>query len=55
MNWQASWRTHTRSFTFALSMAVLPVLSVHAQQSAKKVSHRLSRHRPIFGGAQAAD
>jgi hypothetical protein len=36
MNRQASWRAHTRAFIFALSIEVLPVLSVHAQQSAKK-------------------
>jgi putative ABC transport system substrate-binding protein len=36
MNRQASWRPHTRAFIFALSMAVLLVLPVHAQQSAKK-------------------
>src|SRR5689334_8125270 len=36
MNRQASWRVHTRGFIFALSMALLPVLSVHAQQPAKK-------------------
>ena len=36
MNRPASWRPHTRVFIFALSMAVLPVLSVYAQQPAKK-------------------
>jgi ABC-type uncharacterized transport system substrate-binding protein len=36
MNRQASWRAHTRAFIFALSMAMLPVLSMHAQQPAKK-------------------
>ena len=36
MNRQASWLAHTGVFIFALSIAVLPVLSVHAQQSAKK-------------------
>jgi putative ABC transport system substrate-binding protein len=36
MNRQASWRTLTRALIFALSMAMVPVLSVHAQESAKK-------------------
>ena len=36
MNRPASWRPHTRVFIFALSMAVLPVLSVYAQQPAAK-------------------
>ena len=36
MNRQTSRRAHTGVFIFVLSMAVLPVLSVHAQQSAKK-------------------
>ena len=36
MNRPASWRAPTRACIFALSMAVLPVLSGHAQQPAKK-------------------
>ena len=36
MSREANWRAHMRALIFALSMAVLPVLSVHAQQSAKK-------------------
>lgn len=36
MNRRARWRAPTRACIVALSIAVLPVLSVHAQQSAKK-------------------
>jgi putative ABC transport system substrate-binding protein len=36
MNRHASWRAHARTFIFVLSMAVLPVLSAHGQQPAKK-------------------
>ena len=36
MSMQVSWRAHARAFIFALTMALLPVHSVDAQQPAKK-------------------
>ena len=36
MNKQATWRARSRAIIFGLSMAVLPVLSVNAEQSAKR-------------------